>query len=114
VCAHASWHVQPWAAIVIGLSGGCVYVFASWLVANVLLIDDPLDAGAVHGFCGSWGLIVAAAFAHKPFVAQVYGDEIAAAGHGAPLPPARCSLSYKPIQTTRPRMHADHAHSATL
>lgn len=59
-----------------------MYVFASWLVSNVMMIDDPLDAGAVHCFCGAWGLIVASAFAHKPFVAQVYGDETAAMGHG--------------------------------
>lgn len=75
--------VQPWAAIIIGISGGLMYVLASWLISNVMMIDDPLDAGAVHGFCGAWGLIVVAFFAHKPFVAQVYGDETAAAGHGA-------------------------------
>ena len=60
-----------------------MYVVASWLISDVMLVDDPLDAGAVHCFCGAWGLIVAAAFAHKPFVEQVYGADTAAAGHGA-------------------------------
>jgi ammonium transporter, Amt family len=67
----------------IGASGGVVYVFASWLIANVLKIDDPVDAGAVHAFCGAWGLLMASAFAHKPFVRDAYSDEIAEAGYGA-------------------------------
>eukprot|EP00892_Ulva_mutabilis_P004947 jgi/Ulvmu1/2824/UM142_0022.1 len=74
--------VEPWAAIVIGCTAGFVYVFAAWFVPNVLKIDDPLEAGAVHAFTGAWGLLMAAAFAHKPSVAEVYGDEVAAAGHG--------------------------------
>ena len=75
--------VQPWAAIIIGFTGGGVYCFASWLIANVLRIDDPLDAGAVHAFCGAWGLLMAAAFAHAPNVERVYGSGVADAGHGA-------------------------------
>jgi len=78
--------VQPWAAIIIGFTAGLVYVFAAWFIPNVLKIDDPLEAGAVHAFTGAWGLIMAAAFAHKPSVAAVYGEEVAAAGHGMPCP----------------------------
>jgi len=54
--------VKPWAAIVIGLVAGCIYVWASHFVAHVMKVDDPLDAIAVHAFCGAWGLIAAAAF----------------------------------------------------
>lgn len=49
--------VQMWAAIVIGSVGGIVYVLASWLMLYILKLDDPLDATAVHFFCGMWGLI---------------------------------------------------------
>eukprot|EP01025_Chloroclados_australasicus_P052480 TRINITY_DN611_c0_g1_i4.p1 TRINITY_DN611_c0_g1~~TRINITY_DN611_c0_g1_i4.p1 ORF type:complete len:509 (-),score=85.30 TRINITY_DN611_c0_g1_i4:417-1844(-) len=69
--------VQPWAAVVIGIISGFVYVGASKLMINILKIDDPLDATAVHGFCGIWGLIAAAAFADKPLVAEAYGDALA-------------------------------------
>ena len=51
--------MQPWAAIIIGILSGWVYVGASRLMSHVLKIDDPLDAVAVHGFCGAWGLAVA-------------------------------------------------------
>lgn len=67
--------VQPWAALVIGLLSGIVYVFSSKLVSNVLKVDDPLDAAAVHGFCGAWGLIAAAIFASERHLAASYGVE---------------------------------------
>jgi ammonia channel protein AmtB len=76
--------MQPWAALIIGATAGGVYVAASYLILHIMRIDDPLDAGAVHAFCGAWGLLMAAAFAHKPSVRAVYGDEIAEAGYGAP------------------------------
>ena len=44
-------------------------------MANVLKIDDPLDAVAVHCFCGAWGLIVAAAFSHTPNYVAAYGGD---------------------------------------
>jgi len=48
----------PWAAALAGFLGGLVYFGASKLVLNVLKIDDPLDAFAVHGACGFWGVFV--------------------------------------------------------
>eukprot|EP00892_Ulva_mutabilis_P012539 jgi/Ulvmu1/9658/UM054_0090.1 len=66
--------VEPWAGLLIGLLAGFVYVGASKLVSHVLKVDDPLDAAAVHGFTGAWGLIAAALFAHEPNVALAYAD----------------------------------------
>lgn len=66
--------VDPWAGLLIGLLSGFVYVGASKLVSHVLKVDDPLDAAAVHGFTGAWGLIAAALFAHEPNVLLSYGD----------------------------------------
>lgn len=71
---------EPWAAIIIGITAGAVYVGASKLVAHVLKIDDPLDAVAVHGFCGAWGLLMAAAFADEGNVRVAYSDSMADAG----------------------------------
>jgi ammonia channel protein AmtB len=48
----------------------------------VLYIDDPLDVGAVHCFCGAWGLVVTAALASRPLVVEVYGEDTADAGFG--------------------------------
>ena len=68
--------MQPWAAIVIGASAGVLYVFASKLMSNVLKVDDPLDAVAVHCFCGTWGVLCAGIFAHQPNYAAAYTDEL--------------------------------------
>lgn len=48
--------VRPWEALVIGLLGGFVYQGASMLVQK-LGIDDVVDAFAVHGATGFWGLL---------------------------------------------------------
>ena len=66
--------MQPWAGLLIGFLSGFVYVGASKLVSHVLKVDDPLDAAAVHGFTGAWGLIAAALFAHEPNVLSSYGE----------------------------------------
>lgn len=49
--------VSEWAALIIGAVGGLVYYGASHLVADVLHIDDVVDAAAVHGACGVWSLL---------------------------------------------------------
>lgn len=65
--------VQPWAAFIIGAIGGFVYFVASKVNLNVLKIDDPLDAIAVHAGCGIWGLLAGGAFAAPGMVSDVYG-----------------------------------------
>lgn len=57
--------VEAWAAVIIGVIAGFVYVGSSYFVAHIIKVDDPLDAVAVHAFCGAWGLIAAAAFADE-------------------------------------------------
>jgi len=52
---------ESWAALVIGLVGGAVYVVFSRLMIR-LKVDDPLDAFAIHGACGAWGCLAVGLF----------------------------------------------------
>merc|ERR1712106_509352 len=63
--------VEPWAAVLIGLISGIVYVFASKLLVK-LKIDDAVDAIPVHFFCGIWGCIATGIFASDKLVYNVY------------------------------------------
>lgn len=69
--------VETWAAVIIGSCAGALYCGASHVVLNVLKVDDPLDAVAVHGANGIWGLLAASAFATKEGVFRVYGESFA-------------------------------------
>ena len=53
--------VEPWAAIVIGLIGGCVMVGVVLLIERIR-IDDPLGAIAAHGSAGIWGTLACGLF----------------------------------------------------
>mmetsp|Transcript_8328 Transcript_8328/g.22049 ORF Transcript_8328/g.22049 Transcript_8328/m.22049 type:complete len:612 (+) Transcript_8328:69-1904(+) len=48
-------------AVLIGMYGGVLYQLTSWLMKR-LRIDDPVDAFAVHGMCGAWGVLAAVFF----------------------------------------------------
>jgi len=48
--------VKPWEAIIIGFLGAFVYQGTSMLM-RLLKVDDVVDAFAVHGACGFWGLL---------------------------------------------------------
>jgi len=54
-------NVECGSALLIGLIGAFVYQGASSLLRR-LQIDDPIDAFAVHGACGAWGVLAAAIF----------------------------------------------------
>lgn len=54
--------VQPWAAVVMGMIGGVIYTLTSNLQKQ-LLIDDVVDAGPVHFWCGMWGVFALGLFA---------------------------------------------------
>jgi len=59
--------VEPWGAILVGAVSAIVYYAASKLMV-LLGIDDPLDAAAVHGFAGFWGVLACAFFGTKDFI----------------------------------------------
>lgn len=66
--------VEPWAAVVIGIISGMIYVFASKLLQK-LKIDDAVDAIPVHFFNGAWGCIATGLFAAPRHVAKAYSAE---------------------------------------
>jgi len=69
--------VAPGSAIVIGVIGGLLYYGFSRLMIT-LKIDDPLDAAAVHGCCGFWGVISVAIFTTNDYMKKAaYEDYVA-------------------------------------
>jgi len=58
--------VKVWASLIIGIVAAFVYHGASCLMRK-LKIDDPLDAFAVHGACGAWGMLAVGIFAAKEY-----------------------------------------------
>ncbi|CAE8622715.1 unnamed protein product [Polarella glacialis] len=54
-------NVECGSAFTIALLGGLFYEAGSRLIKK-LKIDDPVDAFAVHGVCGAWGVLAAALF----------------------------------------------------
>ncbi len=54
--------VEMWAAPLIGIIGGFLFMGASHLVLTKLHADDAVDAFAVHGACGVWSLLAASLF----------------------------------------------------
>jgi ammonium transporter, Amt family len=64
--------IDVWASTVIGIVGALIY----WLVSRLMLwlrIDDPLDAVAVHGGCGLWGVLAVGLFGTRQYVADALG-----------------------------------------
>ena len=53
---------------------------ASLFVLESLKIDDPLDAFAVHGACGVWGVLACALFSTDYYVATVVGPTFGEGG----------------------------------
>jgi Amt family ammonium transporter len=49
--------VSNGASIVIGIIAGIIIYAGVMFNENVLKVDDPVGAIAVHGYCGSWGLL---------------------------------------------------------
>jgi Amt family ammonium transporter len=72
--------VRPWEALLIGFIGGFVYQGASMLVQK-LKIDDVVDAFAVHGATGFWGLLALGFFGNP--ADGLGGNGILHGGEGA-------------------------------
>ncbi|KAK9803386.1 hypothetical protein WJX72_003452 [[Myrmecia] bisecta] len=64
--------VEPYAAIIIGSVGACVYYMFVALLQR-LRIDDPIDASCVHMAGGVWGLLASGLFATQDNLQRAYG-----------------------------------------
>jgi len=65
--------VECWAAVVIGIVAGWVYLGASKLLIK-LRIDDAVDAIPVHLFGGAWGLVATGLFSAPELMEKAYGQ----------------------------------------
>lgn len=74
-----------------GIIGAFVYLGASKLMVKIG-IDDPVDAIAVHGFCGMWGVLAAGLFSDENLIANYYFG--CTQGVGAILPYQIIGLLY--------------------
>ncbi|MCD8215604.1 MAG: ammonium transporter [Clostridiales bacterium] len=65
-------------AIIIGAVAGVLVVFGVWLLDNVLRVDDPVGAVAVHMMNGIWGTLAVGLFATDtaPAFARGFGDGV--------------------------------------
>jgi len=71
-------------SIIIGFIGGLLYYGFSKLMER-LQIDDPLDAAAVHGMCGFWGVVSVAIFTTKDYMMKAAYDREAEQSFGIRL-----------------------------
>jgi Amt family ammonium transporter len=55
--------VEVWAAFVIGIISGFVYILGCWFLER-FHIDDPVEAIPVHFFGGMWGTIATGIFSN--------------------------------------------------
>ena len=66
--------VKPWAAVVIGVLAGLVYLLTSWMLVS-LRLDDAVDAIPVHMFNGIWGMLAVGLFAAPEYMVLSFGSE---------------------------------------
>ncbi len=71
--------VSPWAAAVIGIIAGVLVIEAVFFVERRGL-DDPVGAIAVHGVCGTFGVLAVGIFANGSYGAGWNGTTEGAAG----------------------------------
>ena len=66
--------VEPWAAVIIGMIGGLLYLGASRLLIW-MRVDDAVDAIPVHAANGAWGMIALGLFASPDRLLMAYGHD---------------------------------------
>jgi Amt family ammonium transporter len=64
--------VEPWAAVIIGIVSGWVYMWSANLLIR-LRIDDAVDAIPVHMFNGIWGVLATGFVASPRLMEAAYG-----------------------------------------
>jgi ammonia channel protein AmtB len=72
--------VEYWAALLIGLGAGLVYLVGSRSLVRCR-IDDACDAIPVHLFCGLWGTVAVGLLASQERISDAYGPNSPVAQH---------------------------------
>jgi len=66
--------IEYWAAIVVGLVAGWVYIFGSRILVHYRL-DDAVDAIPVHMFNGAWGLLATGLLSSPEKTTGAFGND---------------------------------------
>jgi Amt family ammonium transporter len=66
--------VEPWAAVLIGITGGWFYLLGSNLLIK-FRIDDAVDAIPVHMVGGMWGVLSTGLFTSPELLQAAFGQE---------------------------------------
>jgi ammonium transporter, Amt family len=64
--------VEPWAALIIGACGALLFAKCDEFILNILKIDDPLAASAMHGGVGIFGSLMIGFFAKEEYLKQEF------------------------------------------
>jgi len=73
-CAFTS---PAWSAV-IGVIAGVLVIYAAEFIEKVLKVDDPVGAVAVHGVCGSFGVLAVGIFANGSYGGGWNGSDVTA------------------------------------
>jgi Amt family ammonium transporter len=73
-CAFTS---PAWSAVIGGIAGVLV-VYAAEFIERVLKVDDPVGAIAVHGVCGTFGVLAVGIFANGSYGGGWNGSDVTA------------------------------------
>jgi Amt family ammonium transporter len=68
--------VSPAMAAVIGVIAGVLVIEAAFFIESRLKIDDPVGAIAVHGVCGTFGVLAVGLFANGSYGAGWNGSDV--------------------------------------
>jgi Amt family ammonium transporter len=68
--------VSPAMAAVIGVIAGVLVIEAVFFIERKLKVDDPVGAIAVHGVCGSFGVLAVGLFANGSYGAAWNGSDV--------------------------------------
>lgn len=66
--------VEPWAAVVIGVVAGWIYIYTSQMLVR-MKIDDAVDAIPVHMFNGIWGVLAVGLFGSPRLMLLAYSTD---------------------------------------
>jgi Amt family ammonium transporter len=68
--------VTPASAAVIGSIAGVLVIWAAGFIENKLKVDDPVGAVAVHGVCGTFGVLAVGIFANGSYGGGWNGSDV--------------------------------------